>query len=354
MKRKHAAASERPAMSLHADAARRVAIVWRGATDAPDALRPDSGRLKAIFEGLNRRGLRPEPAPYDEGHSDAFIQRLHQMHAVLVWVNPLDAGRNRKALDDILREVAAAGVFVSAHPDVIARMGVKAVLHRTRTLGWGSDTRYYETPAAFATEFPKLLAHGPRVLKRNRGNGGIGVWKVESVDKGMVRVQEADGKAAIRVLPINEFIGEHRDTFFEDDGLLDQTYQPRLTEGMIRCYVSGQRVAGFGHQMVRALAPPEAGPAGRRLYSGPTDPRFQELKAVLERDWIPQMAELLTLSLNELPVIWDADFLLGPKNAAGQDSFVLCEINASSVFPIPDEAPDAIAATLLDRLARNR
>jgi hypothetical protein len=140
----------------------------------------------------------------------------------------------------------------------------------------------------------------------------------------------------------------------EDDGLLDQTYQPRLTEGMIRCYVSGQRVAGFGHQMVRALAPPEAGPAGRRLYSGPTDPRFQELKAVLERDWIPQMAELLTLSLNELPVIWDADFLLGPKNAAGQDSFVLCEINASSVFPIPDEAPDAIAATLLDRLARNR
>jgi hypothetical protein len=66
------------------------------------------------------------------------------------------------------------------------------------------------------------------------------------------------------------------------------------------------------------------------------------------------MAELLALSLNELPVIWDADFLLGPKNAAGQDSFVLCEINASSVFPIPDEAPDAIAATLLDRLARDR
>jgi hypothetical protein len=39
-------------------------------------------------------------------------------------------------------------VYVSAHPDVIAKMGVKAVLHRTRTMGWGTDTRYYETLAA--------------------------------------------------------------------------------------------------------------------------------------------------------------------------------------------------------------
>jgi hypothetical protein len=96
-----------------------------------------------------------------------------------------------------------------------------------------------------------------------------------------------------------------------------------------------------------------AGPAGRRLYSGPTDPRFQELKGILERDWIPQMADLLALSLVDLPVIWDADFLLGPKTAAGSDSYLLCEINASSVFPIPEEAPDAIVGTLLEHLARH-
>jgi hypothetical protein len=275
------------------------------------------------------------------------------MDAVLVWVNPVDAGRNRKALDDILRDVAAAGAFVSAHPDVIAKMGVKAVLYRTRTLGWGTDTRYYETPAAFAAEFPKLVALSPRVLKPNRGNGGIGVLKVESAGEGHVRVQEARGETAIRILPLNEFIAQRHHEFSPNEGIVDQLYQARLTEGMIRCYVSGQRVAGFGHQMVRALAPLEAGPAGRRLYSGPTDPRFQELKSVLERDWIPQMVRVLDLSLDELPVIWDADFLLGPKNATGQDSYVLCEINASSVFPIPGEAPEAIAATMLDRLARD-
>jgi hypothetical protein len=341
-------------MSRSVDTAYRVAIVWRGETDAPDALQPETGRLKAIFAALNRRGLRPEPAPYDEGHSGAFARRLREMDAVLVWVNPIDVGRNRTALDEILREVASIGVYVSAHPDVIAKMGVKAVLYRTRTLGWGTDTRYYETPAAFAAEFPKLLALSPRVLKPNRGNGGIGVLKVESAGEGNVRVQEAHGEAAIRILPLNEFIAQMRHAFSADEGLVDQPYQARLTDGMIRCYVSGERVAGFGHQMVRALAPAEAGPAGRRLYSGPADPRFQELKATLERDWIRQMADLLALSLEKLPVIWDADFLLGPKNAVGQDSYVLCEINASSVFPIPDEAPDAIAATLLDRLARQR
>jgi hypothetical protein len=38
---------------------------------------------------------------------------------VLVWVNPIHEGRNRALLDALLREVAARGVWVSAHPDVI-------------------------------------------------------------------------------------------------------------------------------------------------------------------------------------------------------------------------------------------
>jgi hypothetical protein len=276
------------------------------------------------------------------------------MDAALIWVNPVDADRTRQELDDILRRVAAAGVFVSGHPDVIAKIGVKAVLHRTRTLGWGTDSHIFETPAALAAELPKLLGQGPRVLKPNRGNGGLGVLKVESAGEGMVRVQEAQGESVVQVLSLDVFLEQRRQAFAAGGSLIDQPYQSRLTEGMIRCYVSGQRVVGFGHQLVRALAPPAAGPGGRRLYSGPHDRRFQKLRATLEREWIPQMAELLDLPLDSLPVVWDADFLLGPKTPAGDESYVLCEINASSVFPIPDEAPDGIAATLLGRLERDR
>ncbi len=42
--------------------------------------------------------------------------------------------------------------------------------------------------------------------------------------------------------------------------------------------------------------------------------------------------------------------LYGPRDAAGADTYVLCEINASSCFAIPDEAPAAIARTVGNRL----
>ena len=72
----------------------------------------------------------------------------------------------------------------------------------------------------------------------------------------------------------------------------------------------------------------------------------------MERDWTPGLCRVLGLDPKRLPLIWDADFLLGPKHADGQDRYVLCEINASSVFPIPDEAPRAIARALRQRLQR--
>ena len=74
----------------------------------------------------------------------------------------------------------------------------------------------------------------------------------------------------------------------------------------------------------------------------------------MENEWTPQMMELLAIDEASLPVIWDADFLFGPCNADGADTYVLCEINASSCFAIPDEAPEAIARTVNSRLVSAR
>ena len=63
----------------------------------------------------------------------------------------------------------------------------------------------------------------------------------------------------------------------------------------------------------------------------------------METEWVPALMKLLDIAAPELPLIWDADFLYGPRTAAGEDTYVLCEINVSSVFPIPDEAPEEIA-----------
>jgi hypothetical protein len=334
----------------------RVCVVWRGDAQARRDASAGTSRLKAIFEALARRGIAAEPCVWDDPLDAEVRAQIEGADGVLVWVDPVSTqtGARRGGLDAILREAAARGVFVSGRPDVLAKMGVKAVLHRTRDLGWGSDTRFYETEAEFAAQFPPRLADGTKVLKQNRGNGGIGVWKVEAAGDGMVHVKEARGGAEPRTIPLARFIAERAGDFDEAGGLVEQPFQQRHLEGMVRCYMAGDRVAGFGHQLVRALADPEHGPAPPRLYSGPADPRFQRLRAAMERDWAAGLCRTLSIAPDDLPVIWDADFLLGPKTPEGDDSYVLCEINASAVFPIPDEAPDALAGVALDRLRQRR
>jgi hypothetical protein len=59
------------------------------------------------------------------------------------------------------------------------------------------------------------------------------------------------------------------------------------------------------------------------------------------------MIGILGMRPQDLPVIWDADFLYGPKTAAG-DTYVLCEINVSAVWPFPPMAAPAIASAALD------
>jgi len=86
---------------------------------------------------------------------------------------------------------------------------------------------------------------------------------------------------------------------------------------------------------------------------GPDAAPFQALRRKMETEWTPQMVNILGLDRNSLPIIWDADFLYGPRSAAGEDTYVLCEINASCVFAIPDQAPAAIAGLTLERLRKD-
>ena len=120
---------------------------------------------------------------YEDDVLDAVAAQLATLDGVLVWVNPIHEGRGRANLDALLRNVASHGIWVSAHPDVIAMMGTKEVLYRTRTMGWGCDTALYTSAEAMRAELPVRLEAGPRVIKRNRGNGGQGVWKVEALER---------------------------------------------------------------------------------------------------------------------------------------------------------------------------
>jgi len=104
----------------------------------------------------------------------------------------------------------------------------------------------------------------------------------------------------------------------------------------------------------RELYGPEYLPDAPRVYASKADPRFQRLRRLMEDEWTPQLNSLLDIPNGDLPMIWDADFMLGPPRSDGTDSYVLGEINVSSVFPIPDDAPAEIAQRVADRLRSKR
>ncbi|MCK1302500.1 Cj0069 family protein [Bradyrhizobium sp. 24] len=330
-----------------------VAILSRGDAAARRDATAQNSRFAQLFEALAAVGIEAQPAIYDEGFAEGVREQLLGVDGVLVWVNPIQDGRSRIGLDALLRDVAAQGVWVSAHPDVILKMGTKEVLYRTRAMGWGSDTALYETAAAMRAELPMRLAAGPRVIKRNRGNGGQGVWKVESLPtSSMIKVLDAT-KDAPEELTLDDFLRRCAE-YFENGSVIDQPFQPRLGEGVVRCYMADDRCAGFGHHKVKALvdSPAARAEAGPRLYTSNADSRFQRLRRLMEDEWTPQLMSLLDISRLDLPAIWDADFMLGPVLPNGTDSYVLGEINASWVHPYPDEAPAEIARRVADRLRR--
>lgn len=343
----------------------RIAILWRGDREARRTATPENNRFYRIFEELAALGIQAEPAVYDEAFAGEVREQLLATDGVLVWVDPIHQGKTRAALDTLLRGVAARGPWVSAHPDVILTMGVKEVLYRTRHLGWGTDTQIYRTAAEFSATFPpRLQSSGPRVLKQNRGNGGQGVWKVELVDGttgGEVRVLHAQRGSVPEMLSLAVFMERCASYLGWGGCIIDQPFQPRLPDGMIRCYMGADRVVGFGHQIVKALIPPPpegpespAAQPGPRIMHGPDAAPFQALRAKMEGEWTPQMMQVLGIETGSLPIIWDADFLYGQRTASGEDSYVLCEINVSSCFAIPPQAAGAIARLTLERSRRAR
>jgi hypothetical protein len=336
----------------------RVAVLWRGDADARRNATPQNNRFFRVFEELAAIGIVAEPAVFDESFADAVRAQLIKVDGVLVWVDPLHEGKDRTALDALLRDVAARGTWVSAHPDTILKMGTKEVLYRTKHLGWGTDTHLYRTEAEFRDGFPaRLRMAGPRVLKQNRGNGGQGVWKVEVLAEPAVRVLHARRGSVPEDLSLADFMTRCEPYFAPDGCIVDQPFQPRLPDGMIRCYVGVDHVVGFGHQLIKALIPPPpegpdspAAQPGPRIMHGADAVPFRALRTKMEAEWVPQMMQTLDLDRASMPIIWDADFLYGPRTASGEDTYVLCEINVSSVFAIPDQAPAAIAQLTMERL----
>jgi hypothetical protein len=343
----------------------RVALVFRGDRRGPGALAANP-RLQPVANALAGVGLAVETAVYSDDAVNDVRDQLLAVDGALVWVDPVSGGEDRAQVDSMLREVAASGVWVSAHPDVILKMGTKEVLYRTRDLGWGSETYLYRTVEELAQQFPDRLASGEaRVLKQYRGNGGIGVQKVELVggtpSNGdvVVRVQNARTRDDVtEEMPLGELVRRCARYFDYSEGagrLVDQPFQPRITEGIIRCYLVKSEVVGFARQHPSRPSRTVDPAAVDRTFGLPSEksifardePAFRVLRSRLETEWVPALQAIVDVDDASLPALWDADFLFGPKTDDGADTYILCEINVSSVLPFPPAAPALLARATL-------
>jgi hypothetical protein len=121
---------------------------------------------------------------------------------------------------------------------------------------------------------------------------------------------------------------------------------------MIRVYLSHDRVVGFAHQYPAGLLPPDQAATlpTAKVFLPSTEADYQRLRTKVESEWIPALRQLQQVARSDLPVIWDVDFLLGPKDPAGQDTYLLCEINASSTFTFPEQAMPTVAQAAIEQI----
>ena len=300
-------------------------------------------KYKELASAFSSQGFNIESVSYNDGAAGQIADELLKFDAVLVWVNPIEQGNNRAKLDALLAEISNEGCFVSTHPEVILKMGTKDVLYKTKDMDWGGDTKMYTSYEDFRSRFhTSLKASGTRVLKQYRGNGGNGVYKIVYISANEVKLTHAIAGSVERNLFFTDLYNEFEPFFLNDGLLIDQEWNNHIANGMVRCYLTGAKVAGFGFQEINALYESNAKtyiPPSKRYYFTENCGLFADLKAIMQNEWVPQLQEILSIAESMMPVIWDADFFINTPNSTKADKkYTLCEINVSCVSPFPPSA----------------
>lgn len=299
------------------------------------------GKLAAQFI---EEGFDVQSVCYHDSLANSLAKELSKYDAILVWVNPIEQQGDRKTLDALLKELSMQGCFVSAHPDTILKIGTKEILHKIRDEEFGMDVKLYHSFDDFKERFLNSIGSEIRILKQYRGNGGKGVFKVDGseINKNTILVTQAtEGDKEISV-NIDNFYATFEPYFTSGNMLIDQEWNPNIINGMVRCYLSGNKVAGFGYQEVNALYPKINSvfkKPSQRFYFSENCGLFRDLKEIMETSWVSRLQQIAEIENDWLPVIWDADFFINNINTEKtSEKYSLCEINASSVSPFPESS----------------
>jgi len=305
-------------------------------------------KYRKLVAHFIENGFVVDPINYHDSLAFKYETELLKYQAILIWVNPIEQGGDRKILDSLLTKLSAGGCFVTAHPDTILKMGTKDVLYKTRNSEFGGDIKLYKS----FKDFKKDFINNPietRILKQYRGNGGNGVFKVEiNVDHTEVTVTHANTGMTEIFSSLDDFFRSLEPYFLSNDMLIDQPWNSNIVNGMVRCYLCNNKVAGFGYQEINALYPSKK--PSQRFYFSEDCGLFRDLRQLMESKWINEIQTCTGVVKDRLPVIWDADFFINEVNLANtSQKYTLCEINVSCVSPFPESSIPFIVAEIKKR-----
>lgn len=312
-------------------------------------------KYKELAIYLNENGFSVDSVLYHDSIATKLERELVKYKAILVWVNPVEQGRDRKILDAMLANLSSQSCFVSAHPDTILKMGTKQVLYDVRETEFGTEVKQYRSHKEFIEQFVSENP-GIRILKQYRGNGGEGVFKVDTtrLAQDIFIVTHAKTGDKEEQMTMDEFFNKFEYYFDNGSMLIDQPWNPNIINGMVRCYMSGSKVAGFGYQEVNALYPVIDGvykKPGQRYYYSEKCGLFRDMKDIMENKWVNQLQIATGVSKERLPVLWDADFFINKINSETPfEKYSLCEINVSSVSPFPESSIPYITEEVKKRI----
>ncbi len=315
-----------------------------------DALTED--KYRDLATAFRDKGLNVNSVIYNDSIAAELANELRRYDAILVWVNPIEQGNDRKMLDKLLVGLSEHGCLVSAHPDIILKIGTKEILYSTKETEFGVDTKLYHSFEDFKKRFlPSTVSSLIRILKQYRGNGGNGVFKIDVTDikNNRIGITHAISGDKERMLTAAGFFEEIRSYFTDNSVLIDQEWNHNIINGMVRCYLCGAKVTGFGYQEVNALYPNKL--PGRRYYFSEACGLFQDLRDIMENNWIQQLQDIMSIENKMLPVIWDADFFINKVNTEDtKEKYSLCEINVSCVSPFPESSIPYIVEEVIRRI----
>lgn len=311
-----------------------------------------------LANGIIKQGMSCQIVFYNHEEHDEFFKVISNFDAIVIRANPGQigaSGGSQQKFDDAMMDLQAKGMPMWPSPDVMAKMGAKDALCKVKDMDFGlPDTFGYYSPEDMKRDFPKGIAFQPRVVKQNRGSAGEGIWiarlksgeycqnfgdRVAAGDE-IITLMEAND-SHIEEHTIDEFIefcangrsaksgewtsigkGQYFAGGVEAGGIMvDQRYLPRIDEGEARFMCVGTDLNRIEHYEY-----PE-GVSGnyKQTIFAPDAEQWQDCRKMLESS-VPAIMENLDLKMNQLPLLWAADFM--PIDDHKSD-FVLGEFNCS-------------------------